>query len=102
MFVKKSSAPRIVTINDGRILSAADLPDADTRWVASRKQTVVLAVSHGLISRDEALSRYGLSAEEFDGWCRANTAHGKAALRVTALQKYRRSQIDTAPESRIG
>lgn len=102
MFLKKSSAPRIVTIEDGRILSVADLPDVDTRWVASRKQTVVLAVSHGLISRDEALSRYGLSAEEFDGWCRANNAHGKTALRVTSLQKYRRPQVHTAPESRIG
>jgi hypothetical protein len=102
MFVKKSSAPRIVTIDDGRILSAADLPDADTRWVASRKQMVVLAVSHGLISRDEALKRYGLSAGEFDSWCRANTAHGKAALRVTSLRKYRRPQDDQAPENRIG
>ena len=102
MFVKKSSAPRIVTIDDGRILSAADLPDADTRWVASRKQTVVLAVSHGLISRDEALGRYGFSAEEFDDWCRANIAHGKAALKVTSLQTPRRPKVDKPLESRIG
>ncbi|MEE2862292.1 MAG: DUF1153 domain-containing protein [Pseudomonadota bacterium] len=88
MFLKKSRNPRIVTLDDGRILSVADLPDADTRWVASRKQTVVLAVTHGLIPREEALERYGLSDEEFDGWCRAIAAHGKAALRVTALRRY--------------
>ena len=70
MFVKKTTGPRIVTLADGRILSVADLPMADTRWVASRKQTVVLAVSHGLISRDDALRRYGLSEEEFDAGLR--------------------------------
>jgi hypothetical protein len=89
MFVKKSSGPRIVTLEDGRILTVADLPDADTRWVASRKQTVVLAVRHGLITRDDALRRYDLSAEEFDAWCLAVQRHGKAALKVTALQRYR-------------
>lgn len=89
MFVKKTNGPRIVTLEDGRILSIADLPLADTRWVASRKQTVVLAVSHGLISRDDALRRYGLSEEEFESWCEAVARYGKAALKVTALQKYR-------------
>jgi hypothetical protein len=57
MFVRKSSRPRTVKVDDSSILGVADLPDADTRWVASRKQTVVLAVSHGLISRDDALKR---------------------------------------------
>lgn len=89
MFVKKTSGPRLVTLADGRILSVADLPHPDTRWVAARKQTVVLAVLHNLISRDEALRRYGLSDEEFDAWCEAAARHGKAGLRVTALQKYR-------------
>lgn len=89
MFVKKTTGPRIVTLGCGRILSVADLPVADTRWVASRKQTVVLAVTHGLITREEALRRYGLSDEEFEGWCLAVARHGKAALKVTSLQKYR-------------
>lgn len=91
MFVKRSSRPRIVTLDGGRILSAGDLPDADTRWVASRKETVVLAVTHGLISRDEALRRYELSAEEFDAWCRASRAFGKDALKSTALKRYRQA-----------
>ncbi|MBU2957453.1 DUF1153 domain-containing protein [Paracoccus sp. 1_MG-2023] len=89
MFVKKTNGPRTVTLADGRILSIADLPAVDTRWVASRKQTVVLAVAHGLITRDDAIRRYGLSDEEFDGWCSAIAKHGKAALKVTSLQRYR-------------
>lgn len=89
MYVKKTPGPRLVTLPDGSVLSMADLPDADTRWVASRKAVVVRAVNHGLLSRDEAIERYSLSGEEFDGWTRAVASYGVAALRVTAIQKYR-------------
>lgn len=99
MFIRKSSRLRTVTIDDGSILSIADLPDADTRWVASRKQTVVLAVLHGLIDRDDALRRYGLSDDEFNSWCRASAARGKAALTVTALLQYRQPQSDQSTDT---
>lgn len=99
MFLKKTLGPRLVTLDDGRILSAGDLPDADTRWVASRKETVVLAVIHRLISRDEALERYALSTEEFDAWCRASATSGKAALKVTTLQRYKQPHNDQSPGS---
>ena len=90
MFLKKVDGPRAVTLPDGSVMTRADLPPADTtRWVASRKATVVRAVLHGLISRAEALERYGLSDDEFDGWLRAIRDHGVAALRATAVQKYR-------------
>lgn len=89
MFVKKTSGPRTAILPNGRILTVADLPPKDTRWVASRKETVVLAVAHGLITRDEALRRYGLSDEEFDAWSDAVRRHGRAALKVTALQRFR-------------
>ena len=89
MFLKKSDAPRTVILPDGRVLSLADLPPEDTRWVASRKETVVNAVLHGLIAKDEALRRYGLSEEEFDGWTKAMQKHGKAALKVTSIQRFR-------------
>lgn len=74
---------------DGRVLTVADLPPDNTRWVASRKETVVNAVLYGLIQRDEALRRYGLSEEEFDGWNMAVRKHGRAALKVTAIQRFR-------------
>jgi hypothetical protein len=90
MFLKKLDGPRAVTLPDGSMMTRADLPPAETtRWVASRKAAVVRAVSHGLISRAEALERYGLSEDEFDSWSNAVRDHGVAALRATALQKYR-------------
>lgn len=90
MYLKKVDGPRQVTLPDGSILSRADLPPPDTRrWVASRKATVVRAVVHGLITEAEALERYALSAEEFAQWRRAVELHGEAALKVTAIQKYR-------------
>ncbi|MCB1389886.1 MAG: DUF1153 domain-containing protein [Rhodobacteraceae bacterium] len=90
MFLKKIDGPRAVTLPDGSVLSRADLPPAATRrWVASRKAIVVKAVAHGLIGRDEAMERYGLSEEEFDSWLKAVATHGVDALKVTALQKYR-------------
>lgn len=89
MFLKKTQGPRTAILPDGNILSLADLPDPATRWVASRKAIVVDAVAYGLISRKEAIQRYGLSDEEFDTWTRAARVHGRDALKVTQLQKFR-------------
>lgn len=89
MFLKKTDAPRTAILPDGRVLTVADLPPVDTRWVASRKETVVNAVTHGLLAKDEALRRYGLSEEEFDSWAEAMQKHGRAALKVTSLQRFR-------------
>jgi acetyl-CoA acetyltransferase len=89
MFLKKTDAPRTVILPDGRVLTLADLPPEDTRWVANRKETVVNAVLYGLIRREEALRRYGLSQEEFDSWTKAVKKHGRAALKVTAIQRFR-------------
>ena len=90
MYLKKVDGPRAVTLPDGSVMTRADLPPADTkRWVASRKAAVVRGVLSGLIGRDEALSRYGLSEEEFNEWLRAISTHGLDALKATAVQKYR-------------
>ena len=90
MFLKKIDGPRAVKMPDGTVMTRADLPPVETRrWVASRKAAVVKAVQFELISEEEALEKYGLSEEEFDSWCRAVEEHGEAALRTTALQKYR-------------
>lgn len=90
MFLKRIEGRRTVALPDGRILCQSDLPPADTqRWVASRKEVVVLAVRHGLLVREDALRRYGLSDEEFSGWETALKQHGSRALKATAVQKYR-------------
>lgn len=90
MYLKKVDGPRMVRLPDGTTMTRADLPAPDTsRWVASRKAAVVRAVIHGLVPEDEALETYGLSQEEFDEWKTAVLRHGEAALKATALQKYR-------------
>jgi hypothetical protein len=90
MYIKKVDGPRAVSLDDGTVLTLADLPPTDTRrWVASRKAIVVQAVGAGLLSRKAALERYELSEEEFDLWAQAVEIHGVEALKVTALQRYR-------------
>jgi hypothetical protein len=90
MYLRKVDGPRSVTLPDGKIMTRADLPSKTTRrWVASRKAAVVRAVSAGLILRKEALERYRLSEEEFLEWETAIDLHGEAALKATALQRYR-------------
>lgn len=90
MYLKRVDGPRAVTLPDGSVMTRADLPDPGVRrWVASRKAAVVRAVRHGLISRDEALSRYELSGEELDAWQLAVENHGEVALKATAIQRYR-------------
>jgi hypothetical protein len=90
MFLKRIDGVRAVTLPNGRVLSQADLPAPDTtRWVASRKEAVVLAVRHGLVSRETALDRYDLSEEEFLSWDSAHKCHGSQALKSTSLQNYR-------------
>ncbi|ROU04022.1 DUF1153 domain-containing protein [Histidinibacterium lentulum] len=90
MYLRKVEGPRSVRLADGSVMTRADLPSVKTvRWVASRKAAVVRAVSAGLLLRETALKIYGLSEEEFDGWRSAVETHGEAALRATALQRYR-------------
>jgi hypothetical protein len=90
MYLKKVDGPRAVRLPDGSIMTRADLPPANTRrWVASRKAAVVRGVTHGLITQAEALRTYSLSEEEYLEWKTAVERHGEAALKATALQRYR-------------
>ena len=90
MYLKKVDGPRTVTLPDGTVMSRAYLPEPGTRrWVASRKAAVVRAVSAGLLKSEEACTLYGLSEEELQAWCEAVQTHGEAALKATALQRYR-------------
>ncbi|TFF19680.1 DUF1153 domain-containing protein [Jiella endophytica] len=76
---------------DGSPLTLADLPPSNTRrWVIRRKAEVVAAVRGGLLSLDEACSRYTLTVEEFVSWQMSIDQHGLAGLRTTQIQEYRR------------
>jgi hypothetical protein len=54
---------------DGHFLTVADLPSLETkRWVIRRKAQVVAAVRGGLLTLEQACSRYALDREEFQSW----------------------------------
>jgi Protein of unknown function (DUF1153) len=66
---------------DGSPLTIADLPAPGTkRWVIRRKAEVVAAVRGGLLSLEEACSRYTQFSID---------QHGLAGLRTTRIQQYR-------------
>ena len=75
---------------DGSPLTIADLPPPGThRWVIRRKAEVVAAVRGGLLSLEDACSRYTLTTEEFLSWQLSIDQHGLAGLRTTRIQHYR-------------
>jgi hypothetical protein len=66
------------------------LPPPETkRWVIRRKAAVVGAVRAGMLTLEEACTRYHLSVEEFLSWQRLIDRHGLQGLRATRLQDYR-------------
>jgi len=72
------------------IMTLEDLPAPNTkRWVIRRKAQVVVAVRSGIISLNDACSRYNLSIEEFLSWQRLIDRHGIGGLRATRIQQYR-------------
>jgi hypothetical protein len=54
-----------------------------------RKADVVAAVRGGLLSLEEACSRYMLTVDEFLSWQSSIDQHGLAGLRSTRIQEYR-------------
>ena len=74
----------------GAPLTLADLPPPNTqRGVIRRKAEVVAAVHGGLLTLDDACTRYRLTNEEFLGWQKSIEQHGLAGLRTTRIQQYR-------------
>jgi hypothetical protein len=57
--------------------------------VIRRKAEVVAAVRGGLLSIEEACSRYTLTVDEFLAWQDSIDRHGFAGLRTTRIQLYR-------------
>src|ERR1700683_3240717 len=71
-------------------MPSEDLPALGTKsWVIRRKAEVVAAVRGGLLSLEEACSRYTLTVEEFLSWQYSIDQHGLAGLRTTRIQQYR-------------
>ncbi len=90
MAAEMRSRVKYVIGPDGSPLTIADLPPRTTkRWVIRRKAEVVAAVRGGLLSLEEACSRYTLTVEEFLSWQQSIDEHGLAGLRTTRIQQYR-------------
>jgi|SRR5580700_7580276 hypothetical protein len=69
---------------DGLVLTPSNLPQAGRiRWVARRKAELIAAVSGGLITMQDACSRYAISTEEFMDWERRYMRRGLTGLRVS-------------------
>ena len=75
---------------DGERMTRADLPSPGVRrWVPRRKARIVAAVEGGLISWEEACSRYALSTEELDDWKAGLSRFGLRGLCVTRINERR-------------
>ena len=82
--------PKYVIGPDGSPLTLADLPGPnESRWVIRRKAEVVAAVRGGLLSLEEACSRYSITMDEFLSWQSSIDRHGFRGLRTTRMQQYR-------------
>lgn len=85
-----ASVPTSVIGPEGQRITRDTLPPPNTkRWVIRRKAEVVAAVRGGLLTLEEACTRYMLTVEEFQSWQRAIEQHGMPGLRTTRLQDYR-------------
>ena len=90
MIVHPRPQAKYVIGPNGSPLTIADLPAPGTkRWVIRRKAEVVAAVRGGLLSLEEACSRYTLTAGEFLSWQHSIDQHGFPGLRTTRIQYYR-------------
>jgi hypothetical protein len=91
---------KLVVGPDGSPLTIADLPaPGTTRWVIRRKAEVVAAVRGGLLSLEDACSRYTLTVEEFLSWQHSIEQHGLAGLRITRIQQNRIAEAATSVTS---
>ena len=88
--MEHTNSVRYVIGPDGERMTKADMPSPTTRrWVPRRKARVVAAVEGGLISREEACSRYAISQEEFEDWKTGLSRHGLRGLCVTRINQRR-------------
>ena len=71
-------------------ITVDDLPPPNIkRWITHRKAEVVAAIRRGLISREEACIRYGISSEELLSWEERLEQHGMRGLRATRQRRAR-------------
>ena len=83
-----------------RLLSEGLPPPNTRRWVIRRKAAVLVAVSSGIITVEQACKVYQLTEEELLSWKHAFEAHGLAGLRATRFRPFRRRRSRRVPVPR--
>ena len=97
--MSEDSPGRTIIDPYGDPLSIDTLPPTDIiRWVPRRKAQVVCAIREGLISRNDACDRYGISDAELLSWERLLESHGPRALRVTSRRRVRKEVTSTGED----
>src|SRR6185437_9292679 len=72
---------------EGALITVFDLPKFGERWVPSRKTIVALAVRSGMITAEEASTRYQMSLEELHEWTTLLERFGPKGLRLSHKQE---------------
>jgi len=72
-------------------MRGTELPPVNPcRWTTKRKAAVVTAVDQGVLSAEEACTRWGLTEEELAGWRAAFAVYGRTGLRAMRRARLRR------------
>jgi Protein of unknown function (DUF1153) len=74
-----------LNVSNPVLMTAADLPAHIGRWTPVKKMMVVEAVAHGLITREAALQRYDIGADEFAVWWKRYDGFGRKGLKARFL-----------------
>lgn len=86
---KRGDRPAAIRDSKGElVLTLANLPTMDSRWVVSRKNDVILAIQDNLLTFEEACSLYRLTYAEYQEWHTAFLKHGRDGLRTTQTLRY--------------
>jgi hypothetical protein len=93
MYIRRIKGPHSVTLPDGSIMTRADLPDPTDPALGRQPQGRRGARRRSRPDhRNRGAGDLGPVGEELAAWREAVVRHGVAALRATALQRYRGSQ----------
>ena len=96
--MEESATKRVSTVvgPEGLLLTLANLPSQNARWVPRRKAEVVIAVSGGMLTMAEACERYAISSDEFTEWERAYARGGLLRLRNRRTNGSKSESLDGA------
>jgi len=79
-----------VTGSNREAITLDGLPRSNTtRWVTSRKYQLISAIRGGILTIEEASSRYRLTLDELAEWQTAFERHGQKGLKATLIQQFR-------------